>query len=77
MQMVKSSAAGTFLPEVNNGETIAVIEENNDTYYLQKWIEKFPLSYENMVYLLSNKQKNQVYFCFFFKMINSQSTIFQ
>ena len=32
-----------FLPEVNNKETIAAIEANNDTYYLQKRIEKFPL----------------------------------
>ena len=32
-----------FLSEVNNMETIAVIEVNNDTYCPQKWIEKFPL----------------------------------
>ena len=33
-----------FLPEVNNRETIAAIEANNDIYYLQKRIEKFPLT---------------------------------
>ena len=32
-----------FLSEVNNRETIAAIEANNDTYCLEKWIEKFPL----------------------------------
>ena len=31
-----------FLSEVNNRETVATIEANNDTYYLQKRIEKFP-----------------------------------
>ena len=29
--------------EVNNKETIAAIEVNDDTYCLQKRIEKFPL----------------------------------
>ena len=33
-----------FLSEVNNRETIAVIEAYNDMYCLQKWIEKFPLT---------------------------------
>ena len=33
-----------FLSEVNNRETIAAIEENNDTYCLQKRIEKFRCS---------------------------------
>ena len=32
-----------FLSEVNYRETIAAIEANNDTYCLQKRIEKFPL----------------------------------
>ena len=32
-----------FLSEVNNRETIAAIEVNKDTYFLQKRIEKFPL----------------------------------
>ena len=32
-----------ILPEVNNRETIAAIEVNNDMYCLQKRIEKFPL----------------------------------
>ena len=36
--------AGTFLSEVNNRETIAATETNNDTYCLQNQIEKFPLS---------------------------------
>ena len=34
-----------FLLEVNNRETITAIEENNDTYCLQKRIEKFPLRF--------------------------------
>ena len=46
-----------FLLEVNNGETIAAIESNNDTYCLQKRIEKFPLmeliSKSNLVYDVS------------------------
>ena len=32
-----------FLSEVNNRETIVAIEANNDSYFLQKRIEKFPL----------------------------------
>ena len=32
-----------FLSKINNRETITAIEANNDTYCLQKWIEKFPL----------------------------------
>ena len=32
-----------FLSEVNNMETISAIDMNNDTYCLQKRIEKFPL----------------------------------
>ena len=36
-------STGLFLSEVNNRETIAAIETNNDTYCLQKRIEKFPL----------------------------------
>ena len=32
-----------FLSEINNRETIAAIEANNDTYCFQKRIEKFPL----------------------------------
>ena len=32
-----------FLSEVNNKETIVAIETNNDTYYLQKRMEKFQL----------------------------------
>ena len=32
-----------FLSEVNNRETIAAIKANNDTYCIQKEIEKFPL----------------------------------
>ena len=39
-------AAGAFLSEVNNRETIAAIEVNNDTYCLQKRIEKFPLNHK-------------------------------
>ena len=36
-------SAGTFLLEVNNREIIAATEVNNDTYCLQKRIEKFRL----------------------------------
>ena len=32
-----------FLSKVNNRKTIAAIEANNETYCLQKLIEKFPL----------------------------------
>ena len=32
-----------FLSEVNNRETIAAIEANNDTFCLQKRTEEFPL----------------------------------
>ena len=44
MLIIFSVQRELFLLEVNNGETIAVIEENNDTYCLQKGIEKFPLN---------------------------------
>ena len=33
-----------FLSIVNNRETIAAIEANNDAYFLQKRTEKFPLN---------------------------------
>ena len=36
-----------FLSEVNNREAIAVIEANNNTYCLQKRLEKFPLDTTN------------------------------
>ena len=35
-----------FLSEVNNRETIVAIEMNNDTYCLQKRIEKYPLIFD-------------------------------
>ena len=34
-----------ILSEVNNRETIAAIEANNNTYFLQKRIEKLPLQF--------------------------------
>ena len=37
-----------FLSEVNNRETIAAIEANNDTYCLPKRIEKFPMHWQEM-----------------------------
>ena len=40
---VHNKIDGFFLLEVNNRETIAVIEVNNDTYCPQKRIEKFSL----------------------------------
>ena len=42
-----------FLSEVNNGETIAAIEANNDTYCLQKRVEKFPLLRQTMHFVNS------------------------
>ena len=35
--------SGNFFYRVKNRETIAAIEENNDTHCLQKQIETFPL----------------------------------
>ena len=46
MQNCPSMVSGNFFyrkSHTNNGETIAAIEANNDTYCLQKRIEKFPL----------------------------------
>ena len=40
---VMSSQRELFLSEINNRETIAAIEGNNDMYGLRKRIEKFPL----------------------------------
>ena len=37
-----------FLWQVNNRETMAAIEANNDMYCVQKWIEKFPLDFAAM-----------------------------
>ena len=37
-----------FLSEVNKRETVVAIEADNDTYCLQNWIEKFPLSTNNI-----------------------------
>ena len=41
---MKGQQRELFLSEVNNRETIAAIEANNDIYCFQKRIEKFPLS---------------------------------
>ena len=51
--MTKTNTAEIFLSKVNNRETIAVIEVNNDMYGLRKRIEKLPLKCEEWeVYLL-------------------------
>lgn len=41
-------AAGTF----SIGSTIAAIEANNNTHYLQKPMEKFPLSVKNVHFVV-------------------------
>ena len=55
------------LSEVNNRTTIAAIEANNDTYCLEKRIEKFPLipavvtieiNWSSLVYQLTKLLKN-------------------
>ena len=44
-----------FLSEVNNRETIAAIEVNNDTNWLQKQIEKFSLTTQIIYLTISSK----------------------
>ena len=49
-----------FLSEVNNRETITVIEVNNDAYCLQTRIEKFPLCLN--LEIIKKKQQLQIDF---------------
>ena len=47
--------------EVNNGETVATIEANNDKYCLQNLIEKFPLQRRKFVPSSRETKTNIVY----------------
>ena len=48
-----------FLSEVNNRETIVSIETINDTYFLQKQIEKFPLTQKCSIYGIGRQTGRQ------------------
>ena len=59
VQFVSFYPRELFLSEVNNRETIVTIDANNDTYYLQNWIEKFPLTHwKNDCQTLAHEIKN-------------------
>ena len=64
--------AGTFLSEVNNRETKAIIEATNGTYCLQKRIQKFPLVFEDNKNVITGRFSLQ---CFSFNQLETCEVI--